>query len=208
MKPLCAKNFAKTMIAGAAVHVLTSCSTTGPSFQKAEVLERIGNKTETPEWASGEKTTYVEGGDCIFISQISMAGNARSESCMKAAELDAQAGILKHIKTSITASGQVNEADATTDPGYESLTTFFAAGKLNGIKTMERYWEKRVESTETGDRALKLRCTVKVAIRKSDLEKQLREAMGGPKINTAAHEALEKATIKAIDGFGDEAAKP
>jgi hypothetical protein len=48
---------------------------------------------------------------------------------------------------------------------------------------------------------------VKVAIRKSDLEKQLREAMGGPKVNAAAHDALEKATVKAIESFGDDAAK-
>lgn len=197
----------KIIAAYLGINLLASCATSGPSFQKSEVIERIGNKSETPEWASGEKTTLIDGSDCVFISQMSMAGNSRSEACMKSAELDAQAGILKHIKTNMTASGQLNEADATSDPGYESLTTFFAAGKLHGVKTTERYWEKRVESSESGDRVLKLRCSVKVAIRKSDLEKQLREALGGPKVNTAAREALEKATLKAIDSFGEEASK-
>ena len=197
----------KCVVSFIGVNLLAACATHGPSFQKAEVIERIGSKGETPEWASGEKTTLTEGSDCIFISQMTMAGNSRSEACMKSAELDAQAGILKHIKTSMTAGGQLNEADSSSDPGYESLTTFFSAGKLNGVKTLERYWEKRVESSESGDRVLKLRCAVKVAIRKSDLEKQLREAMGGPKVNAAAHDALEKATVKAIESFGDDAAK-
>ncbi len=196
------------IVASIGIATMSSCATHSSGFQKAEVIERIGNKNETPDWASGEKTALVEGSDCIFISQMTMSGNSRSEACMKSAELDAQAGILKHIKSSMTASGQLNEADSVSDPGFESLTTFFSAGKLSGVKTTERYWEKRVESSESGDRVLKLRCAVKVAIRKSDLEKQLREAMGGPKVNSAAHEALEKATVKAIDSFGEDASKP
>ncbi len=202
-----ARQLLQNIMACAAVNLMAGCSTAGPTFQKAEVLERISNKSESPEWASGVKTTFVEGNDCIFISQISMAGNARTEACMKAAELDAHAGILKHIKSMITTSGQVNEASASADPSYESLTIFFATGRLSGIKTIDRYWEKRVESIENGDRVLKLRCAVKVSIRKSDLEKQLREATGDSKINEAAHDALEKATAKAIDGFAREGAK-
>ena len=193
----------KSTVSCIGLTLMTACATKGTSFQKSEVIERIGNKSETPEWATGEKTTLVEGSDCLFISQVSMSGNARSEACMKAAELDAQAGILKHIKASMTASGQLNEADATNDPGYESLITFFSSGKLNGVKTLERYWEKRVESSEGGDRILKLRCAAKVAIRKSDLEKQLRDAIGGPKVSAAAHDALEKATQKAIESFAE-----
>ena len=177
----------------------------GTSFEETQILERIGGKKETPEWAHGDKTTLIEGNEYVFISQVSVAGNSRTEACMKAADLEAQAGILKYIKTSITSSGQLNETDMASNPGFESLTTFFAAGRLNGVKTLEKYWEKRVESSESGERVLKLRCLSKVGIRKSDLEQQLRDAMGGTKGNAAAREALERATKKAIDSFGDEA---
>lgn len=51
----------KSAVSCIGLTLMTACATKGTSFQKSEVIERIGNKSETPEWATGEKTTLVEG---------------------------------------------------------------------------------------------------------------------------------------------------
>lgn len=187
----------------------TGCTTTSnqPSFEKAEVIERINGLSSTPEWATGEKTMVEQGGDVKFVSQVTMGGNARSEACLKAADLQGRSEMLQYIKTNITTSGQLNETDASSDPGYESLTAYLSQGKLSGLKVADRYWEKRVESSATGDRVLKLRCVSQLVVRKTELERQLREATSNaPKGNPEIREKLLNAQKQFIDGLNDQAA--
>ncbi len=187
------------------VCLLQSCVTAPTKeYGESKVIERIGGKTETPEWASGAIAMTEEGANVIFVSQMSMAGNARSEACVKAAEMDGKSAMLKYIKEHISTSGQLNEADASSDPGYESLTAFLAQSKLSGVKTIERYYEKREESSESGERVLKLRCLAKLAIKKSELEKQLREATTKQGGNPEIREKLLEAQKSFIEGLSDE----
>jgi hypothetical protein len=186
---------------------IAACSSTpkGPEFAPAEVLQRIGDKKKTPDWATGEKTAFNEDGMAIFVSTSTMSGDARVEACMRAAEETARAKFVRYIQEGITTSGQVSELSASQDPGVEALTAFLAQGKLSGVKTVERYWEKRVESTATGTRELKLACAAKMGIEKGVLEKQLRDALsGGMQGNPEIRQKLLNAQKDFIDNFGKD----
>lgn len=199
--------FAKIVLMLTAGMLVSACSSTpkGPEFAPAEVLQRIGDKKKTPDWATGEKTAFTEDGLAIFVSTSTMNGDARVEACMRAAEETARAKFVRYIQEGITTSGQVNELSASQDPGVEALTAFLAQGKLSGVKTVERYWEKRVESTSSGSRELKLACAAKMGIEKGVLEKQLRDAMnGGMQGNPEVRQKLLNAQKEFIDNFGKD----
>jgi hypothetical protein len=186
------------------VAALAGCVTSGaPSYKKAEVIESMGNKDE-PEWALGDKTMFEESGDAIFVSQISMSGNSRTEACLKSSELDGKSAMLQYIKSNITTSAQLNETDAASDPGYESLTAALAQGKISGVKTKERFWSKKLISDESGNRVLKLFCATKLAISKTELARQLAEATRKNGGNPEIRKALLDSQKSFIEGLSQE----
>ncbi len=193
----------KLFFAAAITAFLFSCATTPsrPEFQTAKVIERIGSIDETPKWASGQKVLWQEGADLLFVHSMTMSGDSRPEACMKAAALDAKTEMLRYIKENITSAGQVNETDAATDPAYESLTAFLAQGNVSGSAVKERYWEKAEVSDASGDRVLKVRCAAMLAIKKSEIERQLREATN-PKAkgNPEIRETLLNAQKSFLEG--------
>lgn len=183
--------------------LLVSCTTTAyrRSFESARVVERIGGHSETPVWANGEVAMQSEGADIVFIHFVSMSGNSRPEACLKAAEVESRSAFLQHIKASVTTSGQLSEESAADEPSYESLTAFLSQGQILGSRTTARYWERREESAESGERVLRVRCSVKMAVKKSELERQLRLAMGRGG-NKEVREELEKAQKSFIQNVG------
>ena len=170
-------------------------------FAASHVVERVGHRDSTPEWADGTRAMAEEGSDVVFFAQMTMGGNARTEACIKAAELDGRSAMLRYIKEHLSTSGQVNEADASSDPGYESLTAFLSQSKISGVRPSDRYWEKVEQSMESGERALKLRCVVKVMIKKSELQRQLREATVAQGGNPKVRDSLLKAQKEFFDGL-------
>lgn len=187
---------------------LVACTSTKQTgYSKSEVVERIASKKETPDWANGELPMSEENGDVVFANILTMSGNSRPEACMKAAEMDARSQMLRHIKDNLVSSGQLNEVSATQDPGYESLTAFFSSGKIVGAKIGARYWERALESDESGTRVLRLRCATKVSVKKSELIRQMREASGVPTGDPKVREALNKATNNFIDGLNQSESK-
>lgn len=156
---------------------LGSCATSlEPTFHETRVLERIGDLDTTPHWADGSKVMWEENNQAVFANIIRMTGDARPDACMKASALAAKGEMLQYIRQNITISGQLDESSLSGDPSYESLTAFLSQGKIHGVKILDRYWEKTVESNESGESVLRLRCATKVALQKSELQKQLREA--------------------------------
>lgn len=168
-------------VTGLLLLVVVGC-VTGPSkpeYKASEVIERQEGSEETPAWAMTEEAMTEASGNVVYTSRISMQGNARPDACLKGAELDGRSGFLRHVKESLTSSGQLNDTDASSDPGIESLTAFLSQGDLSGVKTIHRYWDRREESeATTGERILRLHCVVQVAIKKSELQRQIQEAIG------------------------------
>lgn len=159
------------------VGVVSSCvSTSGPEYEESEVLERLGGRDETPEWADGSKVMWEEDQNVLFTNNVRMDGNARPSACMKAAALNAKVEMLKYIKQNITSSGQFDDSSFDSDPAFESLTAFLSQGSISGASVKEQYWEKSVESNAEGARVLRLSCSALVSVKKSQLAKQLREA--------------------------------
>lgn len=179
---------------------LHGCTTTGPSYKAAEVIERIGGKGETPAWATGEVPMYEKEGKVFFTSTTNMSGDSRPDACMKVAGETGRVEIMRHIKDNVTASGQVSEQSATSDPGVESLMAFLSQGKLSGVSIAERYWEKRLESDSSGTRVLKIHCAAKVSISRADLTRQLQEALGNGG-NPEIRKKLLEAQKSFIDGL-------
>ena len=182
---------------------LISCTSTpkGPQFHKTEVIERQGGREATPEWAIGEVAMKEDAGKVIFINTTQMAGDARPEMCIKAAEETGRANMMRYIKDNITTSGQLSEQDVSSDPAVENLTAFLSQGKLSGASIGRRYWEKVVVSNAQGHRELKLRCAAQVQISRSTLQKQLRDAVSGAKGNPEIRQQLLDAQKKFIDGL-------
>ena len=182
--------------------LFSSACVTTPSkseFVESKVIERIGNKSKTPEWASGEIAMYEEKGNVIFINTSRMQGNARPEACLKATDLDARTSMLRHIKDSITSSGMVEEASVSDDPSYSSLSAYLAQGSISAAKIESRYWERVEESdADSGERVLRLHCAVKLAVKKSELSRQLAQAMG-----SGGNPEIRKKLIDAQKNFID-----
>jgi hypothetical protein len=191
---------------------ITGCTSTGgveqPEFEVTTVLERIGGNDETPEWATGESALAVEKGDVISIGIVRVDGDARTDACMNVAAENGRMAILRQIQDNISNSGQLNDDNISSDPSYESLMMFLAQGKLNGVKVVRRYWEKRVESDSSGQRVLKLSCAVKVGISRSLLDKQIKAAInGGRSGNPEIRERLNESHKSFIDNVGRTASE-
>jgi hypothetical protein len=203
-----AVHFAKNLLSIMAVGLVVGCASSpkGPEFAPTEVLERVGGLSKTPDWATGLKTAFDEDGKAVFVSTLSMNGDARVEACTRGADTIAREKIVRFIQEGITSSGQVNELSATQDPGVEALTAFLAQGKLSGVRVIESYWEKRVQSSASGTRELKLYCAAKVGIDKGVLEKQLRDAMNGVQGgNPEIRQKLINAQKDFVENFGKDA---
>ena len=148
-----------------------------PSATGSVTLERMGDAHQTPEWAWGAKGLLEEGGEIVFVNTANLSGDARPEACLKVTEENGRAAMVRTIRDSFTASGQVSELSASHDPSVETFLAFLAQGNLTGVKIKERYWEKRMETSSSGDRELRMRCASKVSIEKSFLDQQMRQAI-------------------------------
>ena len=188
--------------------ILTAaCTTTekGPQFKESRVIERMGKAKESPSWTDGSQPMFEEGQDVVFASLLTMSGDARPEACMKAADVDARAMMLRHIKDSLTASGQLNEVSASSDPGYEALIAFLSSGSIKGARTTQRFWEKIEESDSSGARVLRLKCAVKLSVSKTELAKQMRDASNAPAGNAEIRAKLHKAQGDFIESLSSKA---
>ena len=188
------------LVVGCANNTQTSINADPPKYQKTEVLERLGNIDETPSWANRSKVMWKDKNEVVFVSTLQFDGDSRPESCMKAASLDGKAQILSFIKENITTSGQLSELDASSDPAFESLTAFISQGKINGVSVKERYWERVETSTVNRARVLKLNCASKIAIKESDLKRQLSAATrSAPEGNKKVRDALIDAQVEFLN---------
>lgn len=166
-------------------------------------MERMGEASETPKWSHGEKSMISEGSDIVFIHTTTMSGNSRTEACLESAELQGRASFLRYVQENTTSSGQFNEQSVVDDPAFESLTAFISQGKISGVTTRAKYFERREESSETGERVLRLHCAIKVAVKRSELERQLRMALGNGG-NKEIRDQLLKAQKSFIESIGNE----
>jgi hypothetical protein len=171
-------------------------------FAATEVLERMPGHEEAPEWSYGAAPISVDKTDIVYANTLSMSGDSRPEVCTNAASDLGRVQILREIRDHLTSSGQLNEVSAASDPGVESLSSYLTQGQLSGVKVAARYWEKRTESDVNGLRVLRLHCAAKVAITRSSLEQQLRNAVGKSG-NADIRQKLHDAQKRFIDGISD-----
>lgn len=186
---------------------VAGCTTTGPTqpdFQPSRVIERMGSVSETPSWATGAEPISEEKGDLVFVHTITMSGDTRTEACTNAAGEKGRAEFVRHIKDAITSSGQLSETSGTADPGIEEQIAHLAQMKLSGAKVAARYWEKVEESDSQGSRVLRIRCAAKVAIPKTLLAKQLRDATDQGGGNAEIRKKLIDAQSKFLENVGKE----
>jgi hypothetical protein len=183
---------------------LDACVTTSssPEFRESRVVERMGRSKETPQWVDGANPMFEEGPDVMFATVLTMSGDARPEACLKAADMDSRSMMLRYIKDTLTASGQLNEVSASSDPGYESLIAFLSQGSIKGARTTQRYWEKVEESDAAGARVLRVKCAVKLSIKKSELARQMRDSSDNPAGNTEIRKKLLEAQGAFIESLG------
>lgn len=185
------------------VLLLAGCVTTPstPEFRESRVVERMGRGKDTPPWVDGANPMFEEGNDVVFASVLTMSGDTRPEACMKAADMDSRSMMLRYIKENLTASGQLNEVSAASDPGYEGLVAFLSQGHIKGARTSQRYWEKVEESDASGVRVLRVKCAVKVAVKKTDLARQMRESTDVPAGNAEIRKKLLEAQGSFIESL-------
>lgn len=179
--------------AGACV---TAPSEKEPEYRPSEVLERIAELDETPQWATGTDTFLRNQGQVTYVATLRMSGNSRPEACTQSAANLARMSILREVRDNITLSGQYSEQLASSDPAVESMMAFLSQGQLSGVRVSRNYWEKRVESDQYGSRVLRLFCAAAVEISEQDLRRQLDAAIddsrgSDPAIRNKLREAHE-----------------
>jgi hypothetical protein len=141
-----------------------------------------------------------------------MSGDARPDACNSAAGDIGRGEILRQIKDNISISGQLSESSASSDPATESLLAFLSQRSLSGVNVGARYWERREESDSAGIRVLRVFCATKVAISKSLLKRQIRDAIdgapgGNPEIRAKLQKAQESFFDNLAGGSSDGTAK-
>lgn len=184
--------------------LVTACSSS-PDYIKPEVINNSDRTLETPEWVLSTQILSEENGDVVYIHKMNLDGSVRPDACVAMARTQAGGQMVQYIKNAITTSGQVEELNASEDPSYNALTAFLSQGSLSGAKTTSTYWEQTIEGDETGLRPVKkLLCAVKVAISKTTLDKQMRDAINGqPGGNPEIRQKLLNAQKNFIDNIGN-----
>jgi hypothetical protein len=200
---------AKVLVCSSALFLFSvvGCSSS-PKYIKSEVINNSDHSLKTPEWVISNKTLNEENGNLVYIYKMNLAGSARPDACVAMARSQAVAEMLKYIKNSVTASGQVEDLNASSDPSYSSLTAFLSQGNISGAQVTENYWEQTMEADESGMRPVKkLLCAVKVSINKGTLDTQMRDAINGtPGGNPEIRKKLIDAQKNFIENVGKQEA--
>ena len=187
----------------ASVLAVTGCVTTPskPEFEKAKVVDSL-NDRDLPDWAQRDDSMFEEDGNVSFVTGLSMAGNSRTDGCIEASRLQNESQMVRHIRQAITTSAQVNQTSASDDPGYEALTAMLSQGTIQGSRVTGKHWLRVEESSESGERVLRLKCFTKVSVKKSELARQMREVTNQPNGNAQIRKKLLDAQSRYLDGIG------
>lgn len=198
------------IVSGLVLSVLSvGCSST--RLIKTEIVNNSDKTMKTPEWVLSSKAMDEEGDNVVFLHKLNLDGSARPDACVSMARTQAVGEMMKYIKNSVTASGQVEDLNASSDPSMSSLTAFLSQGHISGAKVTNTYWEQTIESRkgELGPSSKQLMCAVKVQIDKNILDKQMRDAINGaPGGNPEVRKKLIDAQKRFIDNVGKETDAP
>ena len=181
-------------------------SVTSPSkYIKTEVINNSDRTLKTPDWVLSSKVLNSENTQLIYTYKMSLDGAARPDACVAMARSQAVAEMLKFIKNAVTASGQVEDLNASSDPSFSSLTAFLSQGNISGAQVSDNYWEQTMEADASGLNAVKkLMCAVKVAIDKQTLLKQMTDAINGtPGGNAEVRQKLIDSQKNFIENAGN-----
>lgn len=183
---------------------LVGCSSS--KYVKTEVVNNSDRTLKTPAWVLSSKVLNEENGQIVYIYKMSLDASSRPDACVAMARSQALAEMLKYIKNAVTASGQVEDLNSSSDPSYSSLTAFLSQGNISGAEVTDNYWEQTMESDASGLRPVKrLLCAVKVGIDKQNLDKQMRDAINGaPGGNPEIRKKLIDAQKNFIDNVGNQ----
>ena len=184
----------------------SACVTTPtkPDYKASEVIERMEGFSSTPDFATGQKVMWAEGGDIFFAYTIDMSGNTRDSACMQASSLGAKTHILTHVKEGITHSAQLSQMDAESSPAFESLTAQLSQLQMSGVTIVKQYFDRReVSDADTGERLLKIHCASVVSVKRSQLTKMLKDATQKSVADAGVREKLLNAQKDFIGSLSD-----
>ncbi len=196
---------AKILVFTCALSLLSVIGCTSSKYVKTEVINNSDRTLKTPEWILNSKILNEDNGQIVYIYKMNLDGSARPDACIAMVRAQAVAEMLKYIKNSVTASGQVEDLNASSDPSYSSLTAFLSQGSISGAQVTDTYWEQTMEADASGMRPIKrLMCAVKLGIDKQTLDKQMRDAING---TPGGNPEIRKKLIDAQKNFIDNAGK-
>ncbi len=190
--------------------VVTSCSSPGEKYFSKVIIKNNSKTQETPAWVLNTDVYSEEKGMItIFYKIDSLDGGTRPDACLLMAQTKVFGELMKSIKNSVTASGDVSEADLTSDPSYSALTAFLSQGNLTGVQITSKYWELTMDTDKTKNSSVKkLMCAVKASIEKTKLDKQMSDAINGASGgNPEVRQKLLDAQKNFIDNVGNSNAK-
>ena len=193
------------IISATAALIVAGCSSS-PKYVKTEIISNSTKTLETPEWVLNPSIMHEEGTNIVFIHKVTLSGSSRPDACVSMARTQAVGEMMKYIKNAVTTSGQVEDLNSSSDPSLSSLTAFLSQGNISGAKVTTSYWEQTMEADESGFKPTKkLMCAVQVAIEKSVLDKQMRDAINGtPGGNPEIRRKLLDAQKSFIDNVGNK----
>lgn len=186
----------KYQICTVALLVLTvSCSTTIKSMPGTDnVMSRIDDLKERPEWFKESQDVQVLGDKIVFWGRSTLKRDERIESGYKISELAAKAKIANYVSERINSITQTAEEVSDTDRSlFKEIITQRSQVRLSGIVNGKRYWEKVLVTTGDGESVVEHRVFQSVEIRKSDLQKLVKDALlqGKNKLSEEFSEKVE-----------------
>ena len=171
------KKTARIFYVLATVLTLSACS----SAMKDIVLERSGELSSRPKWASDEKTFTIEKGVVYMMGRHEMPATAdkRLTTGFRVAENNAKAGLSGAIEQRLNFVFQ--NAEEGDEMGADQ--TRFIGGETSklvasSIRPTNRYYEKvsRVVNAD-GDRDLIYRIYVRMSMPEADFKKAIQDAI-------------------------------
>lgn len=164
------------------ISACASKSTSQPEFEETKVLERMRGAKAAPGWVDSEKEKFLETEGTTrqvsYRGTVIMSGNAKPDSCMRAASDIARSSIVKNIVDSLTTKSSVEDSGAGAETTSDQLIASFSQLRFTGVEISGVYWEKSIQSDENGNRVLKLQCWAKASIPATELKKQIDKAVG------------------------------
>ncbi len=172
----------KTLTTAISMCVLAGCSSTpkstSPEVMPDKVLSRINDVSSRPGWLNEEKPFEIKDGSVQSLGQTTIPGSDRVEAAYNIADNNAKGAICSAIESRLDFIFQ-NAEEGTAIDSTQARRIGAEACKIttSSIRPGNRYWEKVVMSTDSGERVTRYKVFATVTMPETDFKRAVMNAI-------------------------------